>query len=229
MHHSIRRVLREDTFVFLTDNAVGKNEEENLFHLQSNLAQDSAPERLIPFLTCKHSLEYCLMYADRALSQGYQALTVLGGDRDVGTPRCLDHAYALRQRIRDVKQQVDFLEDGGFTGEFFLTQVVSHFDLPRVEAFLTELRQRELPLTPLFGVFYYRSARAKTLQRLANFIPVPIDGLSKAFEAGATPVELCARTIKSLRDLGADSVYVSNIEFRKAPLRLREIRERVEG
>ena len=32
MYHSIRRLSREDTLVYLTDNAVGQNEEENLHH-----------------------------------------------------------------------------------------------------------------------------------------------------------------------------------------------------
>ena len=33
MYHSIRKLARSDTVVFLTDNAVGKAEEENLQHL----------------------------------------------------------------------------------------------------------------------------------------------------------------------------------------------------
>lgn len=242
LHHAVRRIVRRDTFVLLTDDAVGLKEEENLEHLRNNLAQAVDPARLIPFLTCKHPLDYCLMHADRALSNGHEALVVLGGDR-TGPPRCVGHAYELREKIRtrvpelalggwanphrDPKQQVDFLEESGFTGEFFLTQVVSHHDLPAVEAFLTELRARELPVLPLFGVFYYRSAKLKTLERLANYLPIPITGISSDFEAGLSPVEVCAKTISSLRDLGVNQVYLSNLAFAQAPRRLSELEELV--
>jgi len=242
LHHAVRRIVRRDTFVLLTDDAVGLKEEENLEHLRNNLAQAVDPARLVPFLTCKHPLDYCLMHADRALSNGHQALVVLGGDR-TGPPRCVGHAYELREKIRarvpelalggwanphrDAKQQVDFLEDSGFTGEFFLTQVVSHHDLPAVEAFLEELRARELPVVPLFGVFYYRSAKRKTLERLSNYLPIPVEGIAADFEAGLSAVEVCAKTIKSLRDLGVDQVYLSNLPFGQAPRRLNELEDLV--
>lgn len=244
LHHAIRRLIRLDTFVLLTDDAVGQKEEENLEHLRNNLAQAADPARLIPFLTCKHPLDYCLMHANRALSNGHQALTVLGGDGSVGPPRCVAHAHQLRERIRarvpelalggwanphrDPKQQVDFLEAAEFTGEFFLTQVVSHHDLPLVEAFLRELRARELPIAPVFGVFYYRSAKARTLKRLADFLPIPIEGITRDFKEGASPVEVCGKTIKALRELGVDDVYVSNLPFEQAPRKLGELEQLVE-
>lgn len=241
MHHAVRRLIKRDTFVFLTDNAVGQNEEENLHHLRTNLAQDVDPGRLVPFLTCKHALDYCLMFADRALSNGHEALTVLGGDKDVGAPRCVGHAYELRVKIRertpglalggwanphrDPAQQLGFLTAPDFTSDFFLTQVVSHHDLPAVEAFVKELRARELPIPSVFGVFYYRSARARTLKRLSKFLPVPAEQLTREFEAGASAQEICARTIRGLRDLGIDQVYVSNLAFSKAPSILRDVDE----
>ena len=69
------------TFVFLTDSAVGAQEEDNLRHLVTNLGQDVPRDRIVPFLTAKHSLEYCLSYADRAHQSGFPALVVLGGDK----------------------------------------------------------------------------------------------------------------------------------------------------
>ena len=42
MYHSIQRLARHDTMIFLTDNAVGLSEEENLAHLTANLAGDVA-------------------------------------------------------------------------------------------------------------------------------------------------------------------------------------------
>ncbi|MGH9895846.1 MAG: hypothetical protein ACREA0_28445, partial [bacterium] len=70
MYHSIQRLARRDTLIFLTDNAVGLSEEENLGHLTANLAGDVDPSRIVPFLTSKHSLEYCLMHASRTASRG---------------------------------------------------------------------------------------------------------------------------------------------------------------
>ena len=72
MYHSIRRLARRDTVIFLTDNAVGLSEEENLAHLTANLAGDVDPRKIVPFLTSKHSIEYCLMHASRTASNGFQ-------------------------------------------------------------------------------------------------------------------------------------------------------------
>ena len=74
---------------------------ENLYHLTTNLAGEITPTKLVPFLTSKHSLEYCNMYATRAASHGFEALTVLGGDKTVGPPRCVPHANELRIMLRE--------------------------------------------------------------------------------------------------------------------------------
>jgi hypothetical protein len=239
MHHAVRRLLVQDTLVFLTDNAVGQSEEENLHHLVTNLGGEVDPRKLVPFLTCKHSLEYCYMYAARAASSGYAALTVLGGDQDVGAPRCVAHAWELREKLRarvpglalggwanphrDPAQQVEWLEEERFHGDFFLTQVVSHHDLPAVERFLGELRRRRVELPGVFGVFYYRSASPRTLAQLAQFMPVPIAGLQAEFARGDTPEQVCARTIRALREVGVDKVYVSNLGTREAERRLKQV------
>jgi hypothetical protein len=75
----------------------------------------------------------------------------------------------------------------------------------------------------MFGVFYYRSANAKTLQTLSQFLPVPMEGLIQEFSRGATPVEVCARTIKTLKQLGARHFYVSNLPLSKADATLEAI------
>lgn len=244
MRHSLRNLARKGTTVFLTDNAVGSHEEESLTHLSHNLGRELGFEHVVPFLTCKHPLEYCLRFAHRAASLGFRALTVLGGDPSVGPARCLPHAYQLRQRIRqavpelvlggwanphrDPAEQVGFITRGDFEAEFILTQVVSHHSLPALEAFLNELR-REAPSMPaMFGVFYYRSANPRTLRRLSSFFPVPIDELTREFAEGATPVEVCARTVWALRRIGADKVYVSNVGFRRVHQKLEEILAAVE-
>lgn len=231
MAHEVRRLARHDTVLFLTDNAVGAAEEENLRHLAANLAGEIRPEQVVPFLTSKHSLEYCVLYAARAAAQGYRALTVLGGDRR-GAPRCVAHAYELRQLLaarvpgldlggwanphRDVARQVDFLLEPGFAASFYLTQIVSHYDLPAVEAFLAEAYRRGVTLPGVFGVFLYRSANPRTLERLAEFLPVPTEGLTRDFAAGRTPEAVCAETIRQLRAIGVTRVYVSNLGVRGA-------------
>jgi hypothetical protein len=226
-YHSVRSLVRRGTHVFLTDSAVGLREEDNLRHLITNLGTDVPRDRIVPFLTCKHALEYCLNYADRAWQHGFPALVVLGGDTSVGPPRCVPHAWELRQRIRarrpelvlggwanphaDASQQIDFLLGRDVTAEFFLTQIVSHHDAPLVERFVREGERRGLARPGVFGVFFYRSANARTLERLRAFLPVPVEGLTAEFAAGATPEEVCARTLQTLADRGARHFYISNL------------------
>jgi hypothetical protein len=241
MYHSIQRLTRRDTIIFLTDNAVGLSEEENLAHLTANLAGDVDTSRIVPFLTSKHSIEYCLMYASRASSHGFGALTVLGGDHTAGPPRCVPHARELRALIRQrvpgldlggwtnphrpAAEQVDYLLDERFEAEFYLTQVVSHHSIRAVEQFLKEARRRGVPHPGVFGVFLYRSANPATLARLADFFPVPVAELTREFEAGMTPEEICARTVRALREVGADKVYLSNLGFEQVDARYRRIVE----
>jgi len=239
MYHSVRKLARRDTVVFLTDNAVGQSEEENLQHITANLAHEVDPARVVPFLTCKHSLDYCLMYAARAASQGVAALTVLGGDRSVGPPRCVAHAFELRRLIRRrmgslqlggwanphriARQQVDFMLREEFCGEFFLTQIVSHHDMRAVGQFMGELEKRQVSLPGVFGVFLYRSANPKTLRQLAHFFPVPAEAIIREFASGMSPEAICAKTISALSEVGANKVYVSNLGFRGAADRYRRI------
>jgi len=99
-YHAVRHLTRRETFVFLTDSAVGAEEEDNLRHLVTNLGRDVPRDRVVPFLTVKHSLDYCLSYAERAHQSGFPALVVLGGDKTIGTPRSVEHAWQLRQLLR---------------------------------------------------------------------------------------------------------------------------------
>ncbi|MFW6200226.1 MAG: methylenetetrahydrofolate reductase, partial [Gemmatimonadota bacterium] len=241
MHHAVRRITRTGSFVFLTDNAVGESEEENLGHLTANLSGEVDFGRLVPFLTCKHPLEYCLLYAERAAANGFEALTLVGGDKKVGPARCVEHAYELRELIRDrvpelvlggwanphrsPERQVEYLRRDDAYADYFLTQVVSHHDAGKVEAFVEEAERTGLEAPGLFGVFYYRSANPRTLARLGEFFPVPAEELTREFDAGATPDEICLRSIRALRDAGARHIYVSNLGLRKAPRRLEALME----
>ncbi len=242
-YHSIVGLARRNSYIFLTDSAVGAPEEDNLRHLVANLGQDVPREHIVPFLTCKHPLDYCLAYAERARQSGFPALVVLGGDRHVGPARCVEHAYQLRQAIRavqpalllggwanphaDAARQTDYLQDDDFTAEFFLTQVVSHHDVDVVQGFIEELRRRRVALPAVFGVFFYRSANPRTLATLANFLPVPVEGLTREFAEGANPEDICARTLRSLIGLGARHFYISNLPLATASRTLAGILESV--
>lgn len=231
-YHSVRSLTRNGTFVFLTDSAVGSREEDNLRHLVINLGTDVPRSHVVPFLTCKHTAEYCLAYADRARHHGFESLVVLGGDKHVGPPRCVEHAWQLREMIRvrekhltlggwanphaDAAAQVDHLLQDRVTAEFYLTQIVSHHSRTAVERFLAEAARRRLDVPGLFGVFFYRSAKPATLDALKQFLPVPVDELRQEFAAGATPEAVCARSIRELTAAGATHFYVSNLPIGRA-------------
>ena len=240
-YHSVRGLVEDDVYVFLTDSAVGAREEHNLRHLVINLGQDVPRSHVVPFLTAKHSMAFCLSYAERAASEGFPALVVLGGDRSIGPPRCVEHAWQLRKAIRqhvpglrlggwanphaDPATQVRYIVDEAFHAEFFLTQVVSHHDQPAIERFVAELTRRNVTVPGVFGVFFYRSANPRTLEALRQFLPVPGEALVKEFASGASAEDICARTIRSLAATGVRHFYVSNLPVGRARRTLRTILE----
>ena len=88
------------TIVFLTDSAVGARRRTTCVTSSSTLATDVPRDRVVPFLTTKHTLDFCLTYAERAWHEGFRSLVVLGGDKSVGPPRCVPHAWQLREKLR---------------------------------------------------------------------------------------------------------------------------------
>jgi hypothetical protein len=241
-YHAISTLARQNVRVMITDSAVGAQEENNLRHLVANLGPAVAREHVVPFLTTKHSLEFCLGYADQLAHYDFRSLVVLGGDKHVGRPRCVPHAWQLREHIRDrhrdlelggwanptasAEAQVDFLLDAHSTADFYLTQIASHHQAAQVEAFVGEATRRGVAIPGVFGVFYYRSSNPATLTMLRQFLPVPVEELSAEFAAGATPVDVCARTIRTLLDLGVRHFYVSNLPLRRPAQTLNAILEK---
>ena len=238
-YHAIRSLTRHDVRVMVTDSAVGAQEENNLRHLVANLGDAVGRHTVIPFLTTKHSLEFCLAYADQAVHNGFPSLVVLGGDKHVGRARSLEHAWQLRKVIRerhpnlelggwanpiaDPLRQIDFLLRPDVYADFYLTQIVSHHQADQVGAFLEAGRSNQLAMPGVFGVFYYRSANVKTLEMLSQFLPVPVEALKQEFAQGATPIDVCARTIRFLIDMGARHFYVSNLPAKKTAATLNTI------
>ena len=241
-YHAIRGVVRQGVQVMITDSAVGAQEENNLRHLVTNLGPDVPRQRVVPFLTTKHSLEFCLAYADQVVQHQFPALVVLGGDKHVGRARSVEHAWQLRRLIRDrhpdlplggwanpaadAARQVAFVGGDEFIADFYLTQIVSHHRLGDVETFLGAADRAGIAVPGMFGVFYYRSANPATLEVLSQFLPVPVDGLRAEFAAGATPVDVCARSIRELRQLGVRHFYVSNLPLTRTAAVLRAILDR---
>lgn len=239
LHHTIGRLTRNELFVFLTDNAVGAAEEENLSHVGSNVGEAVDVRRIVPILTAKHTLGYCETFAERAAADGFDTLTVLGGDVSVPPPRCVPHGRDLReilaQRVRSItlggwinphrppEEQLGFLESEDAYADFALSQIVSHHSLDVVERLLAARRALAAPKPIVFGVFFYRSARRATLDQLSNFFPVPIEEIEGEFASGASPEEICARSIRALRDVGAEKIYVSNLGERTAGRTLERI------
>ncbi|MGH9174039.1 MAG: hypothetical protein ACRD1H_06760, partial [Vicinamibacterales bacterium] len=161
-YHAIRSLARQNVRVMITDSAVGAQEENNLRHLVANLGPDVASAHVVPFLTSKHSLDFCLGYADQAAHHRFSSVVVLGGDKHIGRPRCVEHAWQLRRHIRarhpglqlggwanpaaSPARQVDYLLDADAHADFYLTQIVSHHQARGVETFLAEARRRGLTI-----------------------------------------------------------------------------------
>lgn len=249
MHHALRRLAGQGTFILLTDDAVGDREEESLAHLAANLGAEPAPRttggtnpgaaaggplgHVLPFLTCKHPLEYCRLFVRRAADLGVAGVTVVGGDRSGGAPRCVPHGQDLRRILRadqpgmalggwanphrEPTEQARFVAGEDFAADYVLTQVVSRHSLARVERFHSELARRGVALPVVHGVFLYRSPNPRTLKQLGRFFPVPAKEVAREFAAGDGPVEACAKTIRALRNAGAEKVYVCNLGVRDAP------------
>ena len=244
MHHAVQRLARQDTFVLLTDDAAGDLEEESLAHLAANLGGSADLGAVVPFLTCKHPLQYCRLFARRASGLGVAAVAVVGGDHSVGPDRCVPHGQDLRRilrsdqpslplggwanPLRDPVQQARYVADAAFTADFVLTQIVSHHRLDRVERFQAELSRLGVRLPVVYGVFHYHSANPRTLDYLGRYFPVPAREVTREFGAGDTGEQICVRTIRALRTLGADKVYVSNLPNRDAARRLDRIAKAAE-
>jgi hypothetical protein len=170
---------------------------------------------------------------------------VLGGDKSIGPTRAVEHAWQLRQLLRqrdqtltlggwanphaDAERQVDYLLASNIHAEFYLTQVVSHHDRTAVERLVEMGNRRGLTLPGVFGVFFYRSANPKTLAALREFLPVPVEGLTRDFASGANAEDICARTIRALRDVGVRHFYVSNLPIGRASAVLIAVLEKAGG
>jgi 5,10-methylenetetrahydrofolate reductase len=239
----MRRMTSLGRFVFMTDGAIGRREEPNLRHVTINLGHDADRSRIVPILTTKHSLEYCLEFAQRSYTLGFTSLVVLGGDKSDATPRCVEHAYELRRLIRrnvpgltlggwasphGGRRQVEYMLHPEYSADFYLAQIVSHYQGRAVDEFVGETERLGVKIPGIFGVFYYRTANAKTFAMLSKFLPVPQQELTRDFAAQIPPEEICARSVHDLVRRGIKNVYISNLPMPKAAETFSRIESRVE-
>jgi len=238
----MRKITSLGRFVFMTDGAIGRREEPNLRHVTINLGAEADRSHIVPILTTKHSLEYCLEFARRSYELGFTSLVVLGGDKSDDAPRCVEHAYELRRLIRQSvpnmilggwanphggKRQVEFMLDPGYSADFYLAQIVSHYQPHAMDDFLNETTRLKVKIPGIFGVFYYRTANPKTFSLLSNFLPVPVEDLQRDFAAGVHPEEICARSVLALLQRGVKNVYISNLPMPTATQTFSRIESRV--
>src|SRR5215470_9826025 len=201
----MRKITSLGRFVFMTDGAIGRREEPNLRHVTINLGSEADRSRIVPILTTKHTLEYCLEFAQRSYTLGFTSLVVLGGDKNDGVPRCVEHAYELRRLIRQSvpgitlggwanphggTRQVEFMLAPDYSADFYLAQIVSHYQADAIDRFINETERLGVKIPAIFGVFYYRTANPKTFEMLSNFIPVPAEELKRDFAANIHPDEI---------------------------------------
>jgi 5,10-methylenetetrahydrofolate reductase len=239
----MRKITSLGRFLFMTDGAIGRREEPNLRHVTINLGPQADRSRIVPILTTKHSLEYCLEFAQRSYTMGFTSLVVLGGDKSDHTPRCVEHAYELRALIRKSvpgltlggwasphggKRQVEFMIHPEYSADYYLAQIVSHYQTRAIDEFIGETVRLGVKIPGIFGVFYYRTPNPKTFAMLSKFLPVPVEELTGDFAANIHPDEICARSIYALLQRGVKNVYVSNLPMPTAAETFSRIESRAE-
>jgi 5,10-methylenetetrahydrofolate reductase len=239
----MRKITSLGRFVFMTDGAIGRREEPNLRHVTINLGSEADRSRIIPILTTKHTLEYCLEFAKRSYTLGFTSLVVLGGDKSDDTPRCVEHAYELRRLIRQTvpgitlggwasphggRRQVEFILHPEYSADFYMAQIVSHYQTRALDDFLNETVRLGVRIPGIFGVFYYRSASLRTFSLLSNFFPIPVEELKRDFESKVSPEEICALSVHALLQRGVKNVYISNLPMATASKKLSHIEARVD-
>jgi 5,10-methylenetetrahydrofolate reductase len=239
----MRRITSLGRYVFMTDGAIGRREEPNLRHVTINLGSEADRSRIVPILTTKHSLEYCLEFARRSYTLGFTSLVVLGGDKSDDTPRCVEHAYELRRLIRKAvpgltlggwasphggRRQVEYMLHPEYSADFYLAQIVSHYQTAAIDDFISETERLRVKIPGIFGVFYYRTPNPRTFDLLSKFLPVPVAELTRDFAAMIEPEEICARSVHALVQRGVKNVYVSNLPMATATQTFSRVEARVE-
>jgi len=241
-YHAVKRLTHEGTYVFLTDSAVGTPEEDNIGTWWPTSAGRAAqrvgavpdveaPARLLP-----------VVRRPRVASKQIPALVVLGGDRTIGPPRCVEHAWQLRSAIRSRQPEAaagrlgrnphaDAGPPGGAAGRArvhrrvsFLTQIVSHHHAAGVERFVKELERREVRRARACSECSSTGAPSRRQWRCSrSSCRSRVEALTREFAGGATLSMSGARTVRTLLDAGARHFYISNLPLERTSETLAQI------
>jgi hypothetical protein len=117
--------------------------------------------------------------------------------------------------------------DPDYSADFYLAQIVSHYQTGAIDAFVGEAERLGVKIPGIFGVFYYRTPNPRTFALLSKFLPVPVEDLQRDFASGIHPEEICARSLLALLQRGVRNVYVSNLPMPSAVQTFSRIEARV--
>jgi hypothetical protein len=126
------------------------------------------------------------------------------------------------------RRQVEFMLHPEYTADFYLAQIVSHYQTAAIDEFVNETERVGVKIPGIFGVFYYRSASPRTFAMLSKFIPIPVDEITRDFAAKIPAEEICARSVHALLQRGVKNVYVSNLPMPTAVDTFTRVESRVE-
>src|SRR5262249_8802369 len=144
----MRKITSLGRFVFMTDGAIGRRGEPNLRHVTINLGTEADRSNILPNLTTQQPIGNYPEFSQRCYTLGFTCLVVLGGDKSDNAPRCVEHAYDLRRLIRQAvpamtlggwanphggKRQVEFMLDPDYSADFYLAQIVSHYQTRSID------------------------------------------------------------------------------------------------
>ena len=231
-YHAVKSLTRDDTFVFLTDSAVGleRGRQPAPSGQQPRERRAALERRAIPDDEASAGV---LPGVRRSRISARIRVAGGAGRRQERRPAALRGACVAAARAHprapadlalggwanphaDAAAQVRPPDVDRVTAEFYLTQIVSHHSRPQVERFLEEAERQGVALPGLFGVFYYRSANRANAADVEGFLPVPVDELTREFGGGASAEEVCARSIRELRAAGVRHFYISNLPLGRA-------------
>ena len=205
----------------------------------------SSRERIVPFLTSKHTLELLPARTRNVRgSTGFRRSSCSAATRRVGPPRCVEHAWELREAIRE--RQPDLRlggwanphADAGAQVDFLLDEHAHRGVLPDADRVAPRSRRRSRRFVGEASDAACRAARAVRRLLLPQREPADARGTPRvpagAGRRAARGVRAPARRrTKSARaqcarccDLGVRRFYISNLPLDTPQRTLGQILER---
>ena len=192
----------------------------------------------------KHSLEYCLSYAERAQQSGFPALVVLGGDKASASPRRSSTPGSCGSSFGNAIRRSIL---GGWANPHARCRAAGGLpDHARVSGGVLSDAGREPPprrngrrgssWPPSRRGVRCRECSASSItgarirgrwRRWEGLFRCPPKGCRASSRPARPPEEICARTIRALLDAGARHFYISNLPIGRAQQVLASVLEKV--